>query len=60
MDSKMLASKLDEEAIAAKMSLAKQRNVTQTEQIVQGLVNGAISEFILNRLFIKQYPKEER
>ena len=59
LDSKMLDSKLDQEAIAAKMSLAKQNNVPHTEQIVQSLGNCAISEFILNRLFIKQYPKEE-
>ena len=60
MDSKILSFKLDQEAIAAKMSLAKQNNVPHTEQFVEGIVNGAISEFILNRLFIKLFSKEER
>eukprot|EP01032_Pedospumella_encystans_P025821 gene25821-29172_t len=60
LDTKILSSKLDREAIAAKMCLAKQNNVPHTEQFVEGVVNGATSEFILNRLFIKQYSKEER
>lgn len=60
MDSKVLSTKLDQEAIAAKMSLAKQSNVPHTEQFVDGVMNGAISDFILCRLFIKQFSKEER
>ncbi len=60
LNSKVLLSKLDQEAINAKMSLAKQNNVPHTDQFIEGVMNGATSVFILNRLFIKQFSKEER
>ncbi len=60
LDSKGLLCKLDQEAINAKMSLAKQNNVPHTDQFIEGVMNGATSAFILNRLFIKQCSKEER
>lgn len=60
LDLKLLTSKLSQEMIAAKMSLAKQNNVPHTANFVQGIINGATSEFILSRLFIKAFSKEEK
>ena len=60
LDLEVLIVKLDlDEVIASKMCLSE--NITlQRDLFEEGVVSGAISEFVLNRLFIKQLVKEGR
>lgn len=59
LDQNILISGLDQELIAAKLSLAMRSNVPHTEKIVEGIYNELVSEFILSRLIIKHFVKEE-
>ncbi len=56
----ILNSKLNQDEIEAKFSFAKQNNVAHTEEFEAEVINRAISDFILNHLFIKEYSKEDR
>ena len=60
LDLEILIVKLDlDEVIASKMCLSG--NITpQCDLFGEGVVSGAISEFVLNRLFIKHIVKEDR
>lgn len=60
LDSLILSTKLSQEEIAAKMSFAKQHNVPHTIQFVNGILNRATSDYILNRLFITDFAAETK
>jgi len=59
LNSTILYSMVNQAEIEAKFSFAKQNNVPHTTKFEAEVVNGAISNYVLNRLVIKDYSKEE-
>lgn len=59
LNSEVLSSVLNQTEIEAKFSFAKQNNVPHTTQFESDVVTRAISDFVLNRLVIKEFSKEE-
>ncbi len=56
---KILRTKLDQVEIDSKFSFAKQNNVPISASFSSGVMNTAISEFILSRLIISEFKREE-
>ena len=59
LNSNILYSMMNQAEIEAKFSFAKQNDVPHTAKFVADVVNDAISHYLLNRLFIKAYSKED-
>lgn len=60
LNSDILHSKLNHAEIEAKFSFAKQNNVPHTAQFEADVMSRAISDYVLNHLFIKEYSKEDK
>jgi len=60
LDSLILSTKINQEEVAAKMTFARQHNVPHTMQFVNGVLNRATSDYILNRLFITEFSVDPK
>jgi hypothetical protein len=60
LNEEILMPKIDHNEVNSKLSFAKRNNVPLTEKLVQGIMNKAISDFILNRLVIQQLAALEK
>lgn len=60
LDGAVFTSRIDHTDIEAKLSFAKRNNVPLTEKFVTGIYNRAYSDYILNRLAMKEFVPEER
>lgn len=60
LDSFILDSKLNQAEIEAKFCFAKQNNIPHTAQFEADVEARAVADYILSRLFIKEYSKEEK
>ena len=61
LNSKVLVTKLDYEEIASKVGAAKQRNApTRTAEFTSDITNQAISDYILNRLFVSEFSRDPK
>lgn len=60
LSSSVLYSKLDHDDIEYQLSFAKTNCVPITEKFIDGIVNKAKSEYILNRLQITEYSVERK
>jgi hypothetical protein len=56
----ILMTKVDNNEIESKLSFAKRNNVPLTEKFVSGIVNKAVSDFVLNRLLIMELVASEK
>jgi hypothetical protein len=59
LDAALLLSKVHECDIDSKISFANRNHVSITEGMVHHIMNKAISDYILNRLIIKEFSVEE-
>jgi hypothetical protein len=60
IDLKVFTSKISQTEIDSKLSFAKRNNVPLTEKFVRGVHDTMYSEFILNRLVLKEYSLDEK
>jgi carbonic anhydrase len=60
LNEKILMPKVDHNEIDSKLSFAKRNSLPLTEKFVSGIVNKSVSDFILNRLLIKELVASEK
>jgi hypothetical protein len=61
IDRSILSLKINNAEIESKLSFAKRNNVPLTDKFVRGVHDTVYSEFIMNRLVLKEYsPTEKR
>lgn len=60
LNASILVAKLDHADIDAKMSFAKRNNVPITEKFVVGIVNKMVSDFVLNKLHMKEMTEDDK
>ena len=60
LNSNILRTKLDQVEIDSKFSFAKQNNVPISTEFTDSVMNHAITDFIIPRLIISEFAREER
>jgi hypothetical protein len=60
LNEEILIPKVDHNEIDSKLSFVKRNCVPLTEKFVSGIVNKAVSDFVLNRLIIKELVASEK
>jgi hypothetical protein len=60
IDRSVLSHKINHAEIESKLSFAKRNNVPLTDKFVRGVHDTVYSEFILNRLLLKDYSPVEK